>query len=131
MTRPLILATGSLAVIAAVLAVIWTMQRGLMYFPMGDACAGEIVPTVSIVDLRDERRVSGGWFVALRPSPRSRSVFNGNAATIAPGGPWRRVRATDYRFFSSIIGYAACGLRQRTARTDSRAAEPTWPPPRT
>ena len=45
MSRLLIIAAGSVAVVAAVLTLIWTMQRRLMYFPTGD------VPTAGAIGL--------------------------------------------------------------------------------
>jgi hypothetical protein len=88
----MILAAGSVAVIAAVLALIWTMQRRLMYFPTGG------VPTPGEIGLTDVEPVTfettdglglSGWFVAASgPSPRvTVLVFNGNAGNRAHRGP--------------------------------------------
>ena len=88
----MIIAAGYVAVIAAVLALIWTMQRRLMYFPTGG------VPTPGEIGLTDVEPVTfettdglrlSGWFVAASgPSPRvTVLVFNGNAGNRAHRGP--------------------------------------------
>src|SRR2546426_5381897 len=112
-SRPMIIAAGSIAVIAAVLVLIWTVQRRLMYFPTGG------VPTPGEIGLTDVEPVTfettdglelSGWFVAASaPSPRvTVLVFNGNAGNRAHWGPWRRRSiGTDYRSFSSTIGAMA------------------------
>jgi fermentation-respiration switch protein FrsA (DUF1100 family) len=79
----MVIAAGFIAAVAALLALIWTMQRRLIYFPARD------VPTASDVRTRvepvafetaDGLRLNG-WFVgASGPSPRvTILVFNGNA----------------------------------------------------
>jgi fermentation-respiration switch protein FrsA (DUF1100 family) len=92
MSRPMMIATGCVVVIAAVLAVIWTMQRRFMYFPTGD------VPTPGEIGLTEVERVtfetidglplSGWFFAASGPSPPvTVLVFNGNAGNRAHRGP--------------------------------------------
>jgi hypothetical protein len=92
MSRPMIIAAGYVAVIAAVLVLIWTLQRRLMYFPTGG------VPTPGEIGLTDVELVTfattdglglSGWFVAASaPSPRvTVLVFNGNAGNRAHRGP--------------------------------------------
>ena len=92
MSRLLIIAAGSGAVVAAVLTVIWTMQRRLIYFPIGD------VPTPDEIGLSDVEPVTfettdglrlNGWFVATSgPLPRvTVLVFNGNAGNRAHRAP--------------------------------------------
>lgn len=87
----MILAAVSIAVIAAGLALIWTLQRRLMYFPTG------WVPTPGEIGLTDVEPVTfettdgialSGWFVAASgPSPRvTVLVFNGNAGNRAHRG---------------------------------------------
>ena len=129
MTRPLILTTGSLAVIAAVLAVIWTMQRRLMYFPMGGVPApGEIgltgVEPVTF-ETTDGLRL-GGWFVAASgPSPRvTVLVFNGNAgnrshrAPLGCGFPAPRIAGSSPRL---------SGLRRQCRDSDRERARHRQP----
>ena len=70
----MIIAAGFVAVIAAVLTLIWATQRRLMYFPIGGA------PTLGEIGLTDVEAVTfettdglglSGWFVAVSgPSPR-------------------------------------------------------------
>ena len=65
MSRLLIIAAGSIAGVAALLTLIWTMQRRLMYFPIGD------VPMPGEIGLADVEPVTfettdglrlNGWF---------------------------------------------------------------------
>ena len=87
----MIIVAGYVAVIAAVLALIWTMQRRLMYFPTGG------MPTPSEIGLTEVEPVNfettdglrlNGWFVAASgTSPRvTVLVFNGNAGNRAHRG---------------------------------------------
>jgi fermentation-respiration switch protein FrsA (DUF1100 family) len=87
----MIIAAGSVVVIAFVLALVWIMQRRLMYFPTAE------VPTPREVGLTDVEQVTFetidglwlcGWFVAASgPSPRTTVlVFNGNAGNRAHRG---------------------------------------------
>ena len=83
MSRLMISAVGFLTVIALVLALVWTMQRRLMYFPSGAVpTAADIGTDIEPVSFgtTDGLRLSG-WFVgASGPSPRvAVLVFNGNA----------------------------------------------------
>jgi uncharacterized protein len=131
MTRPLILAIECLAIIAAVLAVIWTMQRRLMYFPIGGVPApGEIgltgVEPVTF-ETTDGLRL-GGWFVAASgPSPRvTVLVFNGNAGNRSHRAPLAaafqrhglQVLLLDYRGYGGNAGTPT----ENGLATDSRAA---------
>ena len=88
----MIIATGCAALIAAVLTLIWAMQRRLMYFPTAD------VATLDDVELADVELVTfettdglrlGGWFVrASGPPPHvTVLVFNGNAGNRSHRGP--------------------------------------------
>src|SRR5713226_9908414 len=92
MSRPMIIAAGSVAVIAAMLALIWRMQRRLMYFPTGG------VPTPGEIGLTDVEPVTfettdgfrlSGWFVAAPGTSRPVTVlvFSGNAGNRAHRGP--------------------------------------------
>src|SRR5207247_8900842 len=92
MNRPMIIAAEFVAVVVAVLALIWTMQRRLMYFPT------EGVPEPGEIGLTDVEPVNfettdglrlNGWFVAASgAAPRvTVLVFNGNAGNRAHRGP--------------------------------------------
>src|SRR5437667_1754906 len=117
MSRPMIIAAGYVAVIAAVLVLIWTVQRRLMYFPTGG------VPTPGEIGLTDVEPVTfettdglelSGWFVAASaPSPRvTVLVFNGNAGNRAHWGPLAaalhrhglQVLLVDYRGYGGNPG---------------------------
>ncbi len=131
MSRPMIIAAGYVAVIAAVLALIWTMQRRLMYFPTGG------VPTPGEIGLTDVEPVTfettdglglSGWFVAASgPSPRvTVLVFNGNAGNRAHRGPLAaafhrhglQVLLVDYRGYGGNPGTPT----ENGLSADSRAA---------
>lgn len=119
------------AALVCLLALIWTMQRRLMYFPTAAVPApGEIgvlgVEPVSF-GTTDGLRLHG-WFVAAPgPSPRATIlVFNGNAGNRAHRGSlaeaFRRhgfqVLLTDYRGYGGNPGIPTeSGLAE-----DSRAA---------
>ena len=125
------IAAGSVAVIAAVLAFIWTMQRRLMYFPTGD------VPTPGEIGLTDVEPVTfettdglrlSGWFVAASgTSPRVTVLaFNGNAGNRAHRGPLAaalhrhgfQVLLVDYRGYGGNPGAPT----ESGLAADSRAA---------
>lgn len=124
-------AAGSLAVIAAVLAIIWTLQRRLMYFPTGN------VPMPGEIGLTDVEPVTfettdglqlSGWFVAAwGPSPRvTVLLFNGNAGNRAHRGPLAaafhrhglQVLLVDYRGYGGNPGAPT----ETGLAADSRAA---------
>jgi fermentation-respiration switch protein FrsA (DUF1100 family) len=132
MSRLLIITAASLAVVAAVLALIWTMQRRLMYFPIGDVPApGEIglsdVEPVTF-ETTDGLRLNG-WFVATSgPLPRvTVLVFNGNAGNRAHRAPLAaafqhhgfQVLLVDYRGFGGNPGTPT----ENGLAADSRAAQ--------
>jgi fermentation-respiration switch protein FrsA (DUF1100 family) len=127
----MIIAAGYVAVIAAVLTLIWTMQRRLIYFPT----AG--VPTPGEIGLTDVEPVTfkttdglglSGWFVAVSgPSPRvTVLVFNGNAGNRAHRGPLAaalhrhglQVLLFDYRGYGGNRGTPT----ENGLSADSRAA---------
>jgi hypothetical protein len=88
----MIIASGYVAVIAAVLTLIWTMQRRLMYFPTGGVRAPAEIGLTDVEPVTFETTdglVLRGWFVAASgPSPRvTVLVFNGNAGNRAHRGP--------------------------------------------
>ena len=113
----MIVTAGYVAVMAAVLALIWTMQRRFMYFPASE------VPTPGDIGLTDVEPVTfetidglelGGWFFAASgPSPRvTVLVFNGNAGNRAHRGPLAaalhrhgfQVLLVDYRGYGGNPG---------------------------
>jgi fermentation-respiration switch protein FrsA (DUF1100 family) len=127
----MIIAAGYVAVIAAVLALIWAMQRRLMYFPTGD------VPAPGAIGLTDVEPVTfktadglglSAWFVAAPgPSPRvTVLVFNGNAGNRAHRGPLAaafhrhglHVLLVDYRGYGGNPGVPT----ENGLAADSRAA---------
>ena len=131
MSRLLIIAAGSIVVVAAVLTVIWTMQRRLIYFPIGD------VPTPDEIGLSDVEPVTfettdglrlNAWFVAAS-GPLSRVtvlVFNGNAGNRAHRAPLAaalrhhglQVLLVDYRGYGGNPGTPT----ENGLAADSRAA---------
>jgi uncharacterized protein len=131
MSRPMIVATGSVVVIAAVLIVIWTMQRRFLYFPT----SGVPTPTeIGLTDVEpvtfetiDRLRLSGWFFAASRPSSCvTVLVFNGNAGNRAHRGPLAaalqrhgfQVLLVDYRGYGGNPG----GPSENGLAADARAA---------
>lgn len=131
MSHPMIIAAGSVAIIAAILALIWRMQRRFLYFPTGG------VPTPGEIGLIDVEPVTfettdglglGGWFVAASgPAPRvTILVFNGNAGNRAHRGPLAaalhrhglQVLLVDYRGYGGNPGAPT----ENGLAADSRAA---------
>ena len=131
MSRLMIIAAGSVAVVATVLTLIWTMQRRLIYFPIGD------VPTPDEIGLSDVEPVTfettdglrlNGWFVATSgPLPRvTVLVFNGNAGNRAHRAPLAaafqhhglQVLLVDYRGYGGNPGTPT----ENGLAADSRAA---------
>ena len=131
MSRLLIIAAGSVAIVGAVLTLIWTMQRRLMYFPTGD------VPTPGAIGLSDVEPVTfettdglglNGWFVAASgPSPRiTVLVLNGNAGNRAHRAPLAealqrhglQMLLVDYRGYGGNPGTPT----ENGLAADSRAA---------
>jgi fermentation-respiration switch protein FrsA (DUF1100 family) len=129
--RPMIVTAGCVAVIAAVLALIWTMQRALIYFPAGDVPApGEIgltdVESVTF-DTIDGLSLNGWFFPASGPSPHvTVLVFNGNAGNRAYRGPLAaalqrqgfQVLLVDYRGYGGNPGTPS----ENGLAADARAA---------
>ena len=127
----MITAAGSVAVVAAVLALIWTMQRRLMYFPThGVPAPGEIgltgVEPVS-VETSDGLRLSGWFVAAFGTLPRvTVLVFNGNAGNRAHRWPLAaalhrhglQVLLFDYRGYGGNAGTPT----KNGLAADSRAA---------
>ena len=131
MSRSLIIAAWCVAVPAAFVVLVATMQRSLMYFPTAD------VPTPEEIGLADVEPVTfstadglrlSGWFVASSgPSPRfTVLVFNGNAGNRAYRGPLAaalrrhglQVLLVDYRGYGGNPGSPT----EEGLAADSRAA---------
>ena len=127
----MIIVAGFVAVIAALLTLIWAMQRRLMYFPTSD------VPTPGELGLFDVEPVAfettdglwlNGLFVkASGSSPRvTIVVFNGNAGNRAHRAPLAaafqrhglQVLLVDYRGYGGNPGTPT----ENGLATDSRAA---------
>jgi hypothetical protein len=118
MSRTLIVTAGYVVVIAAaVLALIWTMQRRFMYFPAGGVpTPGELGLTgvePMTFETIDGLRLSGWFFAASGPSPRvTVVVFNGNAGNRAHRAPLAaalcrhglQVLLVDYRGYGGNPG---------------------------
>ena len=123
-----VLAAG---IVAAVLILIWTMQRRLMYFPMGG------VPAVGETALSDVENVTfetadgltlHAWFVAASGSPPRPAVvvFSGNAGNRAYRAPLAaalqqhgfHVLLVDYRGYGGNPGTPT----QSGLAVDGRAA---------
>ena len=131
MSRPMIIASGYVAVIAAVLMLIWTMQRRLMYFPTVGVPAPAEIGLTDVEPVTFETTdglVLSGWFVAASgPSPRvTVLVFNGNAGNRAHRGPLAaafhrhglQVLLVDYRGYGGNPGAPT----ENGLASDSRAA---------
>jgi fermentation-respiration switch protein FrsA (DUF1100 family) len=127
----MIIAVGAVAVIAAVLVLIWATQRRLMYFPTdrvpapGDVGLTGVEPVE--FETTDGLRLSG-WFVAASGrSPRvTVLVFNGNAGNRAHRVPLAaafqrhglQVLLVDYRGYGGNPGAPT----EKGLAADSRAA---------
>lgn len=119
------------AVVGAVLALVWTLQRRLMYFPAAHVPTPDAIGLTSVEPVTFETAdglVLNGWFLAApRPSPRfTILVFNGNAGNRAHRGPLAtalnqhgfQVLLLDYRGYGGNPGTPSeSGLVE-----DSRAA---------
>lgn len=113
----MIVAAGYVVVIAAVLVLIWTLQRRFIYFPTGEVpTPGEIgVTEIEPVtfDTSDGLELSGWFLAASGPAPRvTVLVFNGNAGNRAHRGPLAaalhrhgvQVLLVDYRGYGGNPG---------------------------
>jgi uncharacterized protein len=131
MSGPMNIVAASFVVIATVLALAWTLQRRLMYFPAGDA------PTLGAAELTGVEAVTfettdglqlNGWFLATS-GPSSRTtvvVFSGNAGSRLHRVPLAaalhrhglQVLLMDYRGYGGNPGSPS----QRGLAADARAA---------
>ena len=132
MSRQMIIAAVSVVVVVAfILALIWTLQRRLIYFPAAE------VPTTDAIGRTDVEPVTfetidglrlNGWFFAIEgPLPRiTVVVFNGNAGNRAHRVPLAaalhrhglQVLLLDYRGYGGNPGTPS----QKGLAADSRAA---------
>ena len=127
----MLIAAESVVVIAAVLAVVWTLQRRLIYFPTSG------VPPLNELGLTGVEPVTfetidglslSGWFFAVSgPLPRvTVLVFNGNAGNRAHRSPLAaalhrhglQVLLVDYRGYGGNPGAPS----ENGLAVDSRAA---------
>jgi uncharacterized protein len=127
----MIAAVSVVIVVVSVLALIWTLQRRLIYFPTAD------VPTTDAIGRTDVEPVTfetvdglrlNGWFLAVEgPLPRiTVIVFNGNAGNRAHRVPLAaalhrhglQVLLVDYRGYGGNPGTPS----QTGLAIDSRAA---------
>ena len=127
---------GSVAVIAALLALLWTTQRRLMYFPANDVPSPAAIGLTGVEPVAfatsDGLTLNGWFFAASAPSPRvTVLVFNGNAGNRAHRGPLAsalqrhgfQVLLIDYRGYGgnagapSQVGLAADARAARTYLT--------------
>lgn len=127
----MIVVAGAVAVIAAVLALIWTMQRRLIYFPFGGVPSPRAIGLTDVEPVTfatiDGLSLSGWFFAAPGPSPRvTVLVFNGNAGNRAYRGPLAaalqrrglQVLLMDYRGYGGNAGAPS----QHGLAADARAA---------
>jgi fermentation-respiration switch protein FrsA (DUF1100 family) len=123
---PLIVA-GFIAVVAAVLTLMWTLQRRLIYFPTtGVPALGEIgltgVEPVTF-ETADGLRLSGWFFAASGPSSRvTVLVFNGNAGNRAHRAPLAAV-LQRHGFQVLLVDYRGYGGNPGTPSSNGLAAD--------
>lgn len=117
MSRTMVIAAGSVVVVAAALVLIWALQRHLLYFPDRD------VPSLGTLGLAGVQSVTfetadglrlSGWFftVSGSPPPITVLVFNGNGGNRAHRGPLAaalrrqglQVLLVDYRGYGENPG---------------------------
>ena len=118
------------AILLILLAVIWTQQRTLIYFPFGhvpDPSAMGLKGATPVTFLTADGLTLNGWFITQTPAPRSTIiVFNGNAGNRAMRVPLANALASqglavllfDYRGYGGNPGSPTeAGLKE-----DARAA---------
>lgn len=131
MRRAMIAAALFVAAIGAVLALFWTLQRWMMYFPTAHVPTPDeigLTPVEPVTFETPDGLVLSGWFLAAsRSSPRlTVLVFNGNAGNRAHRGPLAaalhrhglQVLLVDYRGYGGNPGTPS----ERGFVADSRAA---------
>lgn len=127
----MIIAAWSASIVAAVLSLVWVMQRRLMYFPTGDVPAPREVglPGVEVAFNTTDGLALSGWFVAasgISSRVITVLVFNGNAGNRAHRAPlaaafhrhgWQTL-LVDYRGYGGNPGTPT----EKGLAADSRAA---------
>jgi uncharacterized protein len=127
----MIAAVSVVVVVASVLALIWTLQRRLIYFPTADVPAADAIDGADVEPVRfqttDGLTLNGWFFAAAGPSRRTTViVFNGNAGNRAHRVPLAaalhrhglQVLLVDYRGYGDNPGTPS----QTGLARDSRAA---------
>jgi uncharacterized protein len=129
MSRTMVIAAGSVVVVAAALVLVWALQRHLLYFPDRD------VPPLGALGLTDVEPVTfgtadgltlSGWFFSApgSPPPITLLVFNGNGGNRAHRGPLAaalqrrglQVLLVDYRGYGENPGTPSKGGLAADAR---------------
>ena len=124
------LALFALVVVLLLVAVVWTQQRRLMYFPFASVPSPDVVGLAGVTPVsfptRDGLRLNG-WFVSRTDAPAlTVIVFNGNAGNRAFRAPLADALARanlavllfDYRGFGGNPGAPS----ESGLRIDARAA---------
>ena len=124
------LAVGVALVLVSLLAIVWTQQRRLIYFPFGHVASPEALglERVSVVTFPTTDGLSlHGWFVSPTETPDfTMIVFNGNAGNRSYRAPLAAALARanvavllfDYRGFGGNPGAPS----ESGLRIDARAA---------
>jgi uncharacterized protein len=131
MNRPMMIAAISVVVVACILALIWTQQRRLIYFPTADVPAADAIEGANVepvtFETTDGLTLNGWFFAAAGPWPRlTVIVFNGNAGNRSHRVPLvaalhrhgLQVLLLDYRGYGDNPGTPS----QTGLAMDSRAA---------
>ena len=125
----LALAVGLILVLVSILAIVWTQQRRLIYFPFGDVATPEALGLegVSAVSFPTRDGLSlHGWFISSTKTPEfTVIVFNGNAGNRSYRAPLAAAFARanlavllfDYRGFGGNPGAPT----ESDLRLDARA----------
>ena len=120
----MIIAAGFAAVVASVLALIWMMQRRLMYFPTRAAPTSIGTDVEPVTFETGDGLTLNGWFVAASgPSPRvTLLVFNGNAGNRGDRLP---LAAAFHRYGLQVllVDYRGYGGNPGTPTEDGLAAD--------
>lgn len=125
----LALAVGLVLVLVSILAIVWTQQRRLIYFPFGDVATPEALGLegVSAVSFPTSDGLSlNGWFISPKTPDFTAIVFNGNAGNRSYRAPLAAAFARanfavlvfDYRGFGGNPGSPT----ESGLRLDARAA---------
>jgi len=127
----IIAAVSILIVVVSVLALIWTQQRRLIYFPTADVPAANAIDGAHVepvtFETTDGLTLNGWFFAEAGPSPRMTViVFNGNAGNRSHRLPLAvalhryglQVLLVDYRGYGGNPGAPS----QKGLAADSRAA---------